>query len=119
LAGAERVPKIKLLRVSGYRRDIAIRRPLIRSTTHTPDHPIHRSQFLHWFVDLTAPSIDSLPKARLIFMTFRELFPTAFLQSSRSDYLTGTRCFSSSVQFKKTGRYFDQCFIAAADRDLR
>jgi hypothetical protein len=74
LAGTERVPKNKLLRVSGYRRADATRRPLIRSTTHTPDHPIDRSQFLHWFVDLTVPSIDSFPKARLIFMTFRELF---------------------------------------------
>ena len=34
------------------------RRLLIRSTTHTPDQPVERSQSPHWFVDLTAPALQ-------------------------------------------------------------
>ena len=39
------------LRVSGYRRahHTHHRRPLIRSNTHVPDHPIQRPRLRHWF----------------------------------------------------------------------
>jgi hypothetical protein len=52
--------------------------PTYSLNTHTPDQPIDRPRLLHWFVDLTAPRTDSLPKAEMIFMTFRELSPNAF-----------------------------------------
>jgi hypothetical protein len=45
LAGAENVPRLSY---SGSQA-VARRRPLIRSSAHVPDQPIHRLQWLHWF----------------------------------------------------------------------
>ena len=75
LAGAERMPQI---RYSGSQAIAAFRvnttTPTVLLNTHAPDHPIHRLQRLHWFVDLTARATDSLPNTNPIFMTSRELY---------------------------------------------
>src|SRR6516164_1445216 len=49
---------------------------LFAQQTHTPDQPIHRSRLLHWFDWISSlRASDSVPKAGLIFIAFRELIP--------------------------------------------
>ena len=48
---------------------------LIRSTMHAPDQPILRSRWPHWFVDLAAPTAQSVSGTASLFMKFRELHP--------------------------------------------
>jgi hypothetical protein len=48
LAGAESVPDVTLIRVTGYRRSHRGRqRPIIRFNTHAPDQTIRRPRLLH------------------------------------------------------------------------
>ena len=63
-AGAERVPT---LRYSGSQARAAATgdtaTPTHSLNTHTPDHPIQRSQSPHWHADLAAPNRHQSPKS--------------------------------------------------------
>jgi len=71
-AGAERVPNnfvIQALRLAPWPK-CSRRRPLIRSTTHTPDHPVDRSLWPQWFVDLAAHGLQQSASNRSVFHPF-------------------------------------------------
>src|SRR5262245_49133597 len=76
---------------SGFRQQ----RPLIRSSTHVPDHPIDRLQLLHWFDRSRRSRRCHSRKHAKTFIPFRELTLPTF-------HRVGTRRFSSSVQFCTT-----------------
>jgi hypothetical protein len=59
-------------------------------------------QLLHGSIDLNQSGKTYFSKPEMVFMDFRELIINVCFRSSRRHYFTGTRCFSSSSQFKTT-----------------